>query len=324
MNAPEREPAAGLTPEAAALVETYFARVHGALLVAAAGECEDAVDDLRAHILEELADTAGTPADVTRVLAELGPPEALAAEYAEDAEGTDDRRKLSDVDSVRLHGRLLGVPYDIRVPSTDRIASRWWNPLDPRIFVPRVFGLGWDINFGALAVKVHLVNPDDEDVPFAAVPGTIVAATVALPLLIAVALVAFVVATWSSLPAQIPSHWNVVGQPDQFWSRGVEVAFLAVMALLPAALASWVHLRRRPALNRVAASVFATFLGTIALSQFVQVLYFVRGDQSQAPTLVGIASAFAVPFVMLVVLSRIGRAAEQRRDLNDSMKKGRV
>jgi hypothetical protein len=319
MNVPEREPVTGLAPEAVRLVDTYFARVHGALLVNAASECEEAVDDLRAHILEALSDTAGTPADVTRVLAELGPPEALAAEYAEDTDGTDGedgRRRLSDVDSVRLHGKILGMPYDVRVPSTDRIASRWWNPLDPRVLVPRVFGLGWDVNFGALAVKLHLVRPDDEDEPFAAAPRAIVAATLALPLLIAAALIVLVAATWPSLPAQLPSHWNMAGQPDQFWPRGGEVAFLGLMALVPAAVASWVHLRKRPALNRVAGSVFATFLGTIALSQFVQVLYFVAGDQSQAPTFVGLAFAFVVPFVMLVTLSRVGRAAEQRRDMS--------
>jgi hypothetical protein len=323
MNAPEREPVTGLTPEAAALVDTYFARVHGALLVAAAGECEDAVDDLRAHIFEELADTAGTPADVTRVLAELGPPEALAAEYAEESEDEGPRR-LSEVESVRLHGRLLGVPYDVRVPNSDRVASRLWNPLDPRIFVPRIFGLGWDINFGALAVKLHLVNPDDEDEPFAAVSAGVVAATMAIPLLIAVAFAVLVVTAWPTLPAQLPSHWNVLGQPDQFWERGVDVAFLALMALLPVAIAVRVHLRRRPALNRVAASVFATFLATIALSQFVQVLYFVAGDNSQLPTFVGLGLAFAVPLVMFVGLSRMGRAAEQRRDLDESTKKGRV
>lgn len=52
----EREPVTGLSPEAAKLVETYFARVRGALLVAAAGESEDAVDDLRTHVLEQLAE----------------------------------------------------------------------------------------------------------------------------------------------------------------------------------------------------------------------------------------------------------------------------
>jgi hypothetical protein len=324
MNASEGGPISVLTPEAAALVETYFARVHGALLLAAAGECEEAVDDLRTHVLEQLAEGAGGIDDVTTVLTELGPPEALAAEYAEASRDDGGPCPPGEVESVRLHGRLLGVPYDVRMPNTERIAIRWWNPLDPRIFVPRVFGLGWDINFGALAVRTHLVRPDDEDEPFAAVPERIIGATLAIPLVLSVALVALVASTWPTLPAQLPSHWNIAGQPDAFWDRGTNVVFLALMGLVPAALAASVHLRRRPALNRVSASVFAAFLGTLALSQFAQVLYFVRGDQSQLPTFVGLGLAFVVPLAVFVSMSRIGRSGEMRRDLRGSTKKERV
>jgi hypothetical protein len=35
------------------------------------------------------------------------------------------------------------------------------------------------------------------------------------------------------------------------------------------------------------------------------------------PTFVGLALALVLPFVMLVILSHVGRAAEQRRDLSD-------
>jgi hypothetical protein len=321
MNAPERGPAAALTPEAAALVETYFARVHGALLVAAAGECQDAVDELRDHVLEELATGDGTPADVTRVLAELGTPEAVAAEYA--AERDDgDAPPQPEPGAGRLHGRFLGMPYDVRVPDSSRIASRWWNPLDPRVFVPRVFGLGWDVNFGALAVKVHLVRPDDEDEPFATVPAAIVTATIAVPALLATALLALIALAWPSLPPSVPAHWNAVGTADQFWDRSLLAVFLATMSLLPTVLAGSVHVRRRSALNRVAASAAATLMASLALTQFVQALLYVRGDQGMAPTFAGLALALAAPFLMLVVLSRIGRAAEQRRDFENRRKKG--
>lgn len=312
----EHEPVTGLTPEAAQLVETYFARVHGALLVAAAGESEDAVDELRIHILEQVAETAGTPAEVSRVLAGLGTPEALAAEYSDGDEGGVAAR-LSEVDTVRLHGRVLGMPYDVRVPDSNRIASRMWNPLDPRIFVPRIWGLGWDINFGAVAVKLNLVRPDDEDEPFAAVPPKYVTATVYVPALIAGALLVLVAANWNGLSAQIPSHWNVAGQPDQFWGRGVGVSFLLAVGVLPALYAVSVHVRRRPALNRVAASAFATLLSTIAFSQFVQTLEYVRGEVGMSTALIGFAAAVVVPFVVFVILSRLGRAAEQRRDLEN-------
>ncbi len=47
-------------------------------------------------------------------------------------------------------GTLLGVPYDWRRPTVARAKSRLWNPDEPRLLVPRVFGLGWDINFARL------------------------------------------------------------------------------------------------------------------------------------------------------------------------------
>jgi len=318
----EREPVTGLTPEAAQLVETYFARVHGALLVAAAEESEDAVDELRIHILEQLAETAGTPAEVSRVLAGLGTPEALAAEYSDTDEDGAAPVKLSERDTVRLHGRVMGMPYDVRVPDSNRIASRMWNPLDPRIFVPRIWGLGWDINFGALAVKLNLVRPDDEDEPFAAVPERAIAATVALPTAIALGLIVLVALNYASLPAQIPSHWDIAGRPDNFWGREGGVAFLLLMGVGPALYALSVHTRRRPALNRVAASGFALLLCTIGLSQFVQVLAYVEGSATMAPTFVGIALGLLMPFAMFVTMSRLGRAAEQRRDLEGTTGEG--
>jgi uncharacterized membrane protein len=44
-------------------------------------------------------------------------------------------------------GTILGLPYDWRRPTIARAKSRLWNPNEPRVFVPRVFGIGWDINF---------------------------------------------------------------------------------------------------------------------------------------------------------------------------------
>ena len=49
-------------------------------------------------------------------------------------------------------GTVVGfVPYDFRMPTIERARSRWWNPDEPRLFVPQVFGLGWTINFARLA-----------------------------------------------------------------------------------------------------------------------------------------------------------------------------
>jgi uncharacterized membrane protein len=47
-------------------------------------------------------------------------------------------------------GKVLGVPYDWRRPTIARVKSRLWNPAEPRLFVPRAFGMGWDVNFARL------------------------------------------------------------------------------------------------------------------------------------------------------------------------------
>ena len=47
-------------------------------------------------------------------------------------------------------GKFLGMPYDWRRPTWARIKSRVWNPAEPKLFVPRVFGWGWTINFARL------------------------------------------------------------------------------------------------------------------------------------------------------------------------------
>ena len=50
----------------------------------------------------------------------------------------------------RKTGIYLGIPYDWRRPTVARAKSRWWNPRDRRLFTPKTFGWGWDINFARL------------------------------------------------------------------------------------------------------------------------------------------------------------------------------
>jgi hypothetical protein len=45
------------------------------------------------------------------------------------------------------NGQLFGlVPYDLRPPTWERIRAAYWNPEDPRLFTPRVLGVGWALN----------------------------------------------------------------------------------------------------------------------------------------------------------------------------------
>ena len=54
---------------------------------------------------------------------------------------------------MEKYGKILGVPYDLRFPTPARIKERMWNPDDPRVIVPRVFGAGWTINLATLREK---------------------------------------------------------------------------------------------------------------------------------------------------------------------------
>jgi hypothetical protein len=47
-------------------------------------------------------------------------------------------------------GRFLGVPYDWRRPTVARTKQRWWNPDEPRLFTPKVYGWGYDVNLARL------------------------------------------------------------------------------------------------------------------------------------------------------------------------------
>ncbi len=45
------------------------------------------------------------------------------------------------------HGNVLGIPYDFRRPTPEKIRSTFWNEHSSLLFVPQVFGIGWTINF---------------------------------------------------------------------------------------------------------------------------------------------------------------------------------
>ncbi len=56
------------------------------------------------------------------------------------------------------HGKVGFIPYDFRLPTTERFKESYWNPDDSRIFTPEVFGIGWAINLYALLEKLRLIG----------------------------------------------------------------------------------------------------------------------------------------------------------------------
>ncbi|MGH9122129.1 MAG: DUF5808 domain-containing protein [Acidimicrobiales bacterium] len=47
-------------------------------------------------------------------------------------------------------GHFAGVPYDFRGLTAKKVKARMWNSQDSRLFTPKAFGWGYDINLYTL------------------------------------------------------------------------------------------------------------------------------------------------------------------------------
>jgi hypothetical protein len=57
-------------------------------------------------------------------------------------------------DDRTWQGRVMGVPYDFRAPTTQRLRSALWNPDGPLVSA-KVIGVGWVPNIGRAAQWVR-------------------------------------------------------------------------------------------------------------------------------------------------------------------------
>jgi Predicted membrane protein len=301
-------------PRAEELVDSYFALARAALPKTAdpaqAAAMEEALADIRSQMLEELAAASSRTGEDARILADFGPPEELAEECAALAR-EESRPSALWVKASAFSGRALGLPYDLRLPSAERVASRWWNPLDPRVLTPRLFGAGWTINFAAVASRLGIVRPDDEEVPFALVPRRWLVLALALSLALAAATVAAVIACQPGLPAMVPSHFGLDGKADGFEAKAwAPVAPLAVTAFGAALVAaSW--LRGRSHLARVASCALCASLSALASGVYSQQAAAAGGVSI---LIAGLVASLVLPFALFIVLSRVGRHYERLRD----------
>jgi hypothetical protein len=55
-------------------------------------------------------------------------------------------------------GRFLGIPYDWRKPTLERLKRGAWDPEQRRILIPKVYGWGYGINFYEVARRLHLTS----------------------------------------------------------------------------------------------------------------------------------------------------------------------
>ena len=57
-------------------------------------------------------------------------------------------------------GTWLGMPFDWRKPTVARLRERWWNPDDRRLFTPKTFGWGYDVNLYEATRRLRLRSRD--------------------------------------------------------------------------------------------------------------------------------------------------------------------
>jgi hypothetical protein len=302
------EALSALTPEARTIAEKYLRDVDAVLRSRDREVAEATAENLRAHLCEVL-DPASQPGDVSRLAEELGAPSTFA-EAASGAPG-------ESVDYTQPAGRILGVPYDYR-PTPSRIGSRIWNPRDPRVFMPHLMGIGWTVNLGAVAVRLHLIEPDAEDEPFAAVSNRAFLFALLVPLGLTALIVGTFLGLRSVLPSMLPTHWNLAGTPTEYGRQGAQFGFLVAMASLPTLWALWAVATQRPSLSRAALIGVASLFSAIAAGSWVLTLVTVLAPPvHRSMPLLSILPGFLVPLAVLLGLARAGRAAEQRRDLGD-------
>jgi hypothetical protein len=81
------------------------------------------------------------------------------------------------------HGDVGGVPYDFRAPTADSIRQKLWDPANPKLVGPPLFGVGWSLNFARLAdlAQPPAAPPPPADAPPPAGPPPPPAATATPP-----------------------------------------------------------------------------------------------------------------------------------------------
>lgn len=57
---------------------------------------------------------------------------------------------------------IFGIPNSLAPGVLERMAATF-DPADERVVIPHVLGIGWAVNFGAVAARLGLLNPDDLD-----------------------------------------------------------------------------------------------------------------------------------------------------------------
>lgn len=140
--------------------------------------------------------------------------------------------------------RVLGIPVSFAGLTDAEARLRAFEPENPNLFVPRTVGIGWDLNIGAVAVRLGLVRPDDSIPDLAEhIPSTTLSALRIGPLVGAGTVIAAGVYT-ARRHERLPTNWGLTFRPTH-WGSGL--AAMATPVLLSAGAGLWAELATRRA-----------------------------------------------------------------------------
>ena len=277
---------AELAPRARAAVNARL----DALVAPVAVEDRAAVREaLAAHFADHLDSSAG-PDEVAVVAATLGEAEA------------------------EQPGRF-GVPLDLTAPTAEKVARVWWNPRDERLFVPRVFGLGWAINFGAAAVKLGLIEPDAEDEPFESTPAQAFRTAALVPAALTAAVLAHYAVRGPGLPERLPNQMDLAGRGKDWIPTPAAAALDIAVAAAPTVWASWLVSSGKRGPRTAGALAAATTAASISAWLTVWRTSATDGKARPWAGPMVLAAAWLPAGAVLFGLAKAGRKAEQSRDL---------
>ena len=185
-----------------------------------------------------------------------------------------------------------------------------WDPANERLFTPRTFGIGWDVNFGAVGVKLGLVDPDADADAFASTPETAFRWAAALPVAAAAAVVLHYAVRGRSLPAELPSHWGLLGRADRWSPKGRAATGDILGSVAAAAVAGVAAMRAGDGSSR--ASVLAT-TSLMATTAAILTVWRSASDQPRwwAGPALAVASTTAAG-ATLIGLAAAGQQAGRR------------
>lgn len=267
------------------MTDDYLRSVRAHLRELPAADRRRATGALSAQ-LDELAD-----ADIDPVTA-LGDPAEYAARLRDALDG--------DARADDAQWRVLGVPVETRGPVDADVRARTWNPANPRLVVPRLLGLGWTLNLGAVAVRLGLLRPDDaSDDVIEHIPARHALVARRVPLVIAGASALALAVSWRSLPRRVPSGFDLGGRTR---SRAPRASLLGAVAL-GAAPALWAQRGARHVDDTLVRASSATSLAVLSAGTVAAVIAQARAPQARWGLLVPASLPLAVAASLTVIVA---------------------